>query len=137
MYELFEHTADLGLRVRAPDLDALFREAAEGFFAMLVEGDAPSAGEERTFRFELDAPRRDDLLFDWLNELLYTFDTTGCVLGGFEVRVQGPRLEATARGAPLEEGKRGLLREVKAITYHGLKVEPEGDGWLAEVIVDI
>jgi SHS2 domain-containing protein len=27
--------------------------------------------------------------------------------------------------------------EVKAITYHGLKVEPEGDGWLAEVIVDL
>jgi len=137
MYELFEHTADLGLRVRAPDLDALFREAAEGFFAMLFEGDAPSAGAERTFRFGLDAPRRDDLLFDWLNELLYTFDTTGCVLGGFEVRVRGARLEATARGAPLEQGERGLLREIKAITYHGLKVEPEGDGWLAEVIVDI
>jgi SHS2 domain-containing protein len=137
MYELFEHTADLGLRVRAPDLDSLFREAAEGFFAILAEGAAPSVAEERSFRFELDAARHDDLLFDWLHELLYTFDTTGCVLRGFEVRVQGARLEATARGAPLEQEKRGLLREIKAITYHGLKVEPEGGGWLAEVIVDI
>jgi len=136
MYELFEHTADLGLRVRAPDLDTLFREAAEGFFSLLVEGGPPS-GADREFRFAMEAARHDDLLFDWLNELLYTFDTTGCVLGGFEVHVRGWRLEGAARGAPLGEGERRLLREVKAITYHGLKVEPSDGGWLAEVIVDI
>ncbi len=136
MYELFEHTADLGLRVRARDLDTLFREAAEGFFSLLVEGGPPSSGA-REFRFELEAARHDDLLFDWLNELLYTFDTTGCLLGAFEVRVRERRLEATARGAPLEPARHGLLREVKAITYHGLKVEPSDGGWLAEVIVDI
>ena len=37
MYELFGHTADLGLRVRAPDLDTLFAEAGRGLFAMVVE----------------------------------------------------------------------------------------------------
>ena len=37
MYELFEHTADLGLRVEAQDLDALFRDAAEGLFSIIVE----------------------------------------------------------------------------------------------------
>lgn len=136
MYELFEHTADLGLRVRAPDLDTLFREAAEGFFSMLVEGGPPSGGD-RAFRFEMEAERHDDLLFDWLNQLLYTFDTTGCVLGGFEVRVRGRHLEGTARGAPLAAGEQGLLREIKAITYHGLKVERHDECWLAEVIVDI
>ena len=136
MYELFEHTADLGLRVRAPDLDTLFREAAEAFFSVLVEGGPPSGGS-REFRFELEAERRDDLLFDWLNELLYTFDTTGCLLGAFEVSVREGGLEATARGGPPEPSERGGWREIKAITYHGLKVEPSDGGWLAEVIVDI
>ena len=37
MYEHFEHTADLGLRVRAPDLNALFADAAEGLTAAIVE----------------------------------------------------------------------------------------------------
>jgi SHS2 domain-containing protein len=136
MYELFEHTADLGLRVRAPDLDGLFREAAEGFFAVLMEGGPRSSGS-REFHFELRGERHDDLLRDWLTELLYTFETTGCLLGAFEVRVGAGRLEATARGAPPEPEVRERLREVKAITYHGLKVEPEDGGWLAEVIVDI
>jgi SHS2 domain-containing protein len=136
MHELFEHTADLGLRVRAPDLETLFREAAEGFFSLLLDGGSPPGGA-REFRFELKAGRHDDLLFDWLNELLYTFDTSGCLLGAFDVHVREGRLEATARGGPVEPGLRERLREVKAITYHGLKVELGDDGWLAEVIVDI
>lgn len=136
MYELFEHTADLGLRVRAPDLPSLFREAGEGLFAMIAEG-RPTGGPVRDFRFELHAGRWDDLLFDWLNELLYTFDTTGCVLGEFELTVKEMGLQARAAGATLDPSERERVREVKAITYHGLKVEPTATGWLAELIVDI
>src|SRR5206468_7449998 len=45
MYEHFEHTADLGLRVRAADMDTLFAEAAEALFAAVVED--PTAVESR------------------------------------------------------------------------------------------
>lgn len=136
MYELFEHTADLGLRVRAADLETLFREAAEAFFGLIVE-ELPSVESGREFRFRLDAERHDDLFFDWLNELLYTFDATRCLLGRFEVTIDGWRLEASARGVPLDLSVHRVQREVKAITYHGLRVERAGEGWLAEVIVDI
>ena len=61
MFELFEHTADLGLRVRAPDLESLFREAGEGFFSMIVESWS-AAQATREFGFELEARRLDDLL---------------------------------------------------------------------------
>ena len=136
MFELFEHTADLGLRVRAPDLDTLFREAAEGLFSMIVEHWEPD-DTAREYRFALRAGRRDDLFFDWLNELLYTFDTTHCLLGRFELNVAGTKLVARAWGTPLDLSVHRLLHEVKAITYHGLLVEPTDAGWLAEVIVDI
>ena len=58
MFEVFEHTADLGLRVRAADLDTLFREAAEGFFSLVVERWTPQ-GAVREFRFEIEAERHD------------------------------------------------------------------------------
>jgi SHS2 domain-containing protein len=136
MYELFEHTSDLGLRVRAPDLDTLFREAAEGLFSMIAEEwstkEAPSRHE-----FNLTADSRETLLFDWLNELLYTFHTERVFLSRFEVGIDGLTLEARAAGTRIEHSAHRLLHEVKAITYHGLKVEREGEGWLAEVIVDI
>ena len=37
MYEVFEHTADVGLRARAGDLNGLFAEAGRGLFSLLVE----------------------------------------------------------------------------------------------------
>ena len=58
-------------------------------------------------------------------------------LDGFDVRVQGTSLTATALARPLDEQHGRLLREVKAITYHGLRVEKTDHGWLAEVILDI
>ena len=55
----------------------------------------------------------------------------------FDVRVEPGGLAATARGEPIDPQRHHLDVEVKAITYHGLKVQQEGDGWLAEVIVDV
>lgn len=136
MYEHFEHTADLGLRVRAGDLDELFRDAAEGLFAMIVEGlDPDDAGSE--LKFSIDGGRTDFLLFDWLNELLFVFETRELLLDRFDVKVGESGLQATAQARPLDVTRHRTLHEVKAITYHGLRVEEIGDGWLAEVIVDI
>lgn len=136
MYELFEHTADLGLRVRAGSLDELFRDAAKGLFAIIVE-ELPEGGTARPFRFRVEGRRYDHLMFDWLNELLYTFDTERVLLDRFDVRVDDSGLSATARGRAVEETQAFLQREVKAITYHQLRVEHRDDGWFAEVIVDI
>ncbi len=136
MYEFFEHTADLGLRVNSADLDTLFREAAEGLFAMIAEGVDPGPAT-RELEYRIDGTRHDYLLFDWLNELLYTFESEKLLLGRFEVRVEGNGLRATAFGQPLDPARHRLLHEVKAITYHQLKVERAGAGWRAEVIVDI
>ena len=136
MYEFFEHTADLGLRIRAADLNTLFGEAAEALFAAIVED--PSA--VRTLQKEevrLPGDAREYLLFDWLRELLYLFDGRRLVFGRFEVKLSEAGLEGAAWGEPLDPARHGLGHEVKAITYHGLKVEPADGGWLAEVIVDI
>jgi SHS2 domain-containing protein len=136
MYEFFEHTADLGLRVRAPTLDALFAEAAEALFAAIVE-DLGSVQPLQQVPLRLTGDDREFLLFDWLKELLYRWDAEHLLFSKFEVRLDGAELNATAWGEPLDPDRHLLSHEVKAITYHGLRVEPTADGWLAEVIVDI
>ena len=136
MYETFEHTADLGLRVRAPDLDTLFAEAAACLFSAVVE-DPASVRPLQRIDLRIDGADRDYLLFDWLRELLYRFDSHHLLLSRFEARVHDAGLEGSAWGEPLDPARHALAHEVKAITYHGLKVERTADGWLAEVIVDI
>lgn len=136
MYEFFEHTADLGLRVRAPTLDELFVEAARALFAAILD-DPSQAAPREAISVRLEETDRELLLFDWLNMLLFRFETEHRVFGRFEAHVADGRLEATAWGEMLDPARHALNHEVKAITYHGLRVEPDADGWLAEFIVDI
>lgn len=136
MYEIFEHTADLGLRVRAGDLATVLADAARGLFAMVVD-DPESVQPRETRTFQIAGTDRTYLLFDWLNELLFVCDTEHMAFSQFDVTLTGEGLSAVARGEPLDAERHHLTHEIKAITYHGLKVEQTADGWLAEVIVDI
>jgi SHS2 domain-containing protein len=136
MYETFDHTADLGLRVRAADLDTLFAEAAEALFSVIVE-DLATVEPREQVEVRLEDTDREYLLFDWLKELLYHFDTEHLLFRRFTVLVSADGLTGTAWGEPLDRGRHVLDHEVKAITYHGLTVAPAEDGWRAEVIVDI
>src|SRR5262245_50318199 len=101
MYEFFEHTADLGLRMAAPDLDTLFGDAAHALFAAIVE-DLTTIEPREQVELELEGDEYEYLLFDWLRELLYRFDTDHLLFGRFEVHVGSNRLKATARGEPLD-----------------------------------
>lgn len=135
-FETFDHTADLGLRVRAADLNALFADAARGLFSIIAAGLDPARATEAV-HFEIVGRAIDLLLFDWLNELLYAYESRRLLFSRFDVHVADNRLSAVAYGEPIDADRHSLEHEVKAITYHGLKVERAGDGWLAEVIVDI
>lgn len=138
MYEFFDHTADVGVRCRAANLDELFAEAGRGLFSVIVANlEAVRPVEPTRVELAASSGRLDDLMFDWLAELLYRFDTRRHLFSRFEVRVEQTGLKATAWGEPMDRARHEMHREVKAITYHGLKVERRPEGWLAEVIVDI
>ncbi len=136
MHELFEHTADLGLRVRAADLDTLFVETAQCLFSAVVE-DLATVRPTQKIDVQLPGDAIDYLLFDFLRALLYHLDAEHLLFGKFEVRVSDAGLTASAWGEPLDRSRHNLEHEVKAITYHGLRVEKVGTEWEAEVIIDI
>ena len=136
MYELFEHTADLGLRVRAKDLNTLFAEAAECLFSAVLE-DIATVRPVASITIDLVGTDREFLLFDWLRELLMRCDADRLAFGKFEVQVRDDGLSGTAWGEPFDPNRHSFAHEVKAITYHELLVEKTAEGWLAEVIVDI
>ncbi len=137
MFETFDHTADLGLRIRAGDLNTLFAEAGLALGSILVE-DPASVQPARRVAIDLPADEVEYLLFDWLRAILYHFEVDHLLVARCEVRV-GPSagLQAVLEGETFDPLRHELSHEVKAITYHDLRVEETEDGWLAEVIVDI
>ena len=136
MYETFDHTADVGLRIRTGDLNTLFAEAARAMFSVMA-GDLEAVRPTEEVRIELAADDLEALLRNWLGELLYTFHVRKLVFSDFTVSVSEGGLQGTARGEPMDAVRHELDVEIKAVTWHGLKVERTADGWLAEVIVDI
>ncbi|MGD0383321.1 MAG: archease [Thermoguttaceae bacterium] len=136
MYETFEHTADLGLRIRADDLNSLFAEAGRALFSVIVE----KPEDIRTIEeipFTINVNDVEELLHDWLTELLFTFHVRRLLLVKFDVNIQASGLTAIAQGEKIDLKRHEINLEIKAITWHGLKVVQSPTGWLAEVIVDI
>ena len=136
MHELFDHTADLGLRIRAGNLDTLFAEAGACLLACMVD-DQTTVRPAESQSLSIEGSDREYLLFDWLRELLHRSDEARMLWCRFEVAVTATGLTATISGEPFDPARHLLSREVKAITYHGLKLEESDGGFLAEVIVDI
>jgi SHS2 domain-containing protein len=140
MFELFEHTADLGLRVSADTLEELLAEAAQGLLAMLV-ANPEAVRPVHSKQIDVEAAEPAYLLFDWLSELLFAFETEKVLLSAFDIRLESGtdsyKLTAGCRGEPMDVVRHQMDHEVKAITYHGLEVNQTPTGWLAQVIVDI
>jgi SHS2 domain-containing protein len=136
MYEIFPHTADVGIRVRSPDLNSLFAESAKGFFSLIVSNLDDVVPRTRV-DFHIEGHDLAYLLTDWLSELLFTFESRRLLLSQFDVTVGPEGLDATAQGETADEARHTLDHEIKAVTYHGLRVEHVNGDWFAEVIVDI
>jgi SHS2 domain-containing protein len=136
MHELFEHTADLGLRVEAASLAALLAEAATGLFE-IIAGDLSQIRPRITRSFSIPGDDPAYLLLDWLGELHAAFEIEHLLFGEFDVAVHERGLTATARGEPYDPARHTLAHEIKAITQHELDVRRSPSGWIATLIVDI
>ena len=136
MFTILPHTADAGLRVEAADLETLFAEAGRGLFSLIVS-DLDDVEPRTTREFAIDGDDVEYLLFDWLSELLFIFESERLLLSVFNVSVGPHALEASAAGERVDRVRHQMEHEIKAITYHGFVVERTTHGWAAEVIVDI
>ena len=136
MHEVFEHTADLGLRVEAASLSALLAEAAEGFFE-IIAGDLAQIRPQVSRSFAIAGVDPTYLLLDWLGELHAAFEIERLLFREFDVAVHDRGLTATARGERYDPAVHTLAHEIKAITQHELDVREVAGGWQATLIVDI
>ena len=136
--ETFDHTADVGLRIRGDDLDDLFRTAAEGVIDYIVVNRDAVRVETRE-SLSLHAESTLDLLVAWLNELIFRTETQLRLYSHFDVHIDadGLGLHAEIGGESIDADRHILDHEVKAVTHHGMSLTPEGRGWLAELILDI
>jgi SHS2 domain-containing protein len=136
-FSLLDHTGDTGLLLRAPSLLELFRQAARGFYAVLLENPAAVA---LTVDCEISLEENDVelLLVSWLTELNYHFNVLGKLYREFDIQVTERQLLVKLHGAEFDPKQHQILREIKAITFHQLEVRQIADqSWTARIVFDI
>ena len=136
-YELISHTADIGIRLKAGTLKGLFLKAARAAFDVMAEAKKPlGALSAREFSIALKAPNIQELFVRWLSELVSLSDAKDVHFTRFDIKdFSETTLTAAAFGLPREHFQGKI--EIKAVTYHALKVEKKGNGFEAEVIFDV
>ncbi len=142
-FEFFDHTADVGVRITAPTPGKLISEALRAFYAILLEEECRSrihAREERAV--DLRAPDGETAVVDLLNELIYRFDAETLLLPVIELddvileSAEG-RIRGRLSGERFDPARHSLSTEIKAATYHGLRLEKSDRELVLEVIFDL
>ncbi len=135
-YELIEHTADVGIKVKGNDLKDLFKNAASAMFDIIAEKKEPKAAKQAKIKIEQKAENLEELFVNWLNELLSLSATKELIFSDFQInKLDENTLQAVVIGDDFKNYK--VNTEVKAATYHQLKIEEAKTGWQAEVIFDV
>lgn len=135
-YEFINHTADLGIRVWGESIEELFENAAYSMFDIIA--DLNRVELKKTMKVEIEKEELDELLADWLRNLLYKFNGDRYLLKEFKVEtIDTQGLKAKVKGEKLDLSRHHLKTEIKAVTYHGLEVKEVDRGWEAQIIFDV
>jgi SHS2 domain-containing protein len=133
-YEFVEHTADLTFKAYGRDLDQLFENAAEALESTLIMLEAVALSSTTTI--EMTSDSCDDLLYDWLAELLVMFEVNRFAVKKCIVNITGLSLRAECWGERIDPNKHTLNTEVKAVTYHNLQIK-KNKVYHTEITLDV
>ncbi len=138
-YEYLPHPADVRFNAYGSTLEEVFEQAAYAMFHVII--DTGALNPERSVDIKLESVGLENLLYDYLSELLYLFEVEEIVFGQFRVnsieKTDGSYiLNGKASGEKIDLGRHCFETEVKAVTYHQLKVTKEKGVYNAHVIID-
>lgn len=135
-FEVLEHTADMGFRVRAESFEQLLEAAGEGLASIVM--DCSSVRPLETVDIAAQGEDRESLLVNFLSEVLFVLDCRRMAVSKVVVTAAGPHgASAALLGERFDAARHQLRHGVKAVTYHQLLVRQAAGGWIAEVYLDI
>ena len=130
--------ADAAFRVKADTWSQLFTGASEALTSVMV--DLADLEQKRRIPIDLTATTVDELLYDWLSELVYLKDAEAFLLRSANIDVLSGaiwQVRGELVGDTIEPKRQKLGQDVKAVTYHLFDVLQKGPDYIAQVVLDI
>lgn len=135
-YEILDTSGDVAVRATGRSMEEAMAQTALGMYSLITE---PAGVVERmTLSTGASGADASEMLVNWLNDLIFRFDAHGFVGRRVSsITIKGETLNAALGGERFDPDRHGQGLLIKAATYHGLRLERTGGGWLVEVLFDI
>ena len=139
-----DHIADIRFIAYGKTIETLFENAAKAMLTVIA--DIEAIQPENKFDVELETDSLENLMVDFLSELLFLFDSEETVIGNVDVKKIEQKnkggnekysIVAAVSGEPINSNKQNFKTEVKAVTYNGIRVEKTTEGYETEVVLDL
>ena len=138
-YAFIDHTADVAADLTGRSAEELFSSAAQALTDTIT--DLSTVAPVVTQSVTLESSSLEDLLVDWLNELLYRFEVQNLLVSDATVTLRETagrwNLEGRVAGETFDPAKHPSRVLVKGATYHGLHITREQATWKTRIVFDI
>ncbi len=142
-FKIIDHTADVGIVVWGKSCEDVLEKAALGMVSIIYDIHTVRCRDKRIIR--IGAEQVEELLLNWLRELLYLMEQEGMVFSGFQIKRDDFAYKrdhkygffCSLTGEKINLKRHNICREIKAVTRHGFYVKKETDFWETRIYFDI
>ncbi len=135
-YRLNRHQSEIAVRVIGNSQADLFVNSAFALFDVMADIQAIESKER--LPLEVEGTDRDDLMVNWVRELLYLYQSSGYLLREFQVHeVKDTIVRAEVCGEKIDPDRHEIKQEIASIAFHKSRMEKTGNQWTAHLIFEI
>ncbi|HEY7713150.1 MAG TPA: archease [Candidatus Binatia bacterium] len=136
-YRLTKHQSELAVRVTGDSQADLFANSALALFDVMV-ADVDKVETRERLALEVEGADRDDLMVNWMRELLYLFQGSGYLLREFLIReVKDTMVKAEVAGEKIDPDRHEIQQEIATVAFHKSRMEKTGNQWTAHLIFEV
>ena len=136
-YRITKHQSELAVRVAGNSQADLFANSALTLFDVMVT-DVGKIECTESIPLEVEGTDRDDLMVNWVRELLYLYQGSGYLLKEFLIReVKDTLVKADVRGEKIDPDRHEIQQEIAAVASHKSRMQKTGNQWTAHLIFEI
>jgi SHS2 domain-containing protein len=135
-YRIFSRSSELAVKVFGQSQGDLFANSAFALFDLMVDLEKIEARDH--LPMEVEGIDRDDLMVNWMRELLYLYQGSGYLLKEFRVEeVKDNYLRGRVSGEKFDPDRHEIQREIRAVVPHQSRMEKTGDQWTAQFVFEV
>ena len=135
-YRVTTRQSEFAVKVTGGSQADLFANSAFALFDVM--SDVAKIEIKERLPLEVEGTDRDDLLVNWMRELLYLYQGSGYLLKEFVIgEVKDTSLKAEVCGEKIDPDRHEIKQEIAAVAYHQSRMTKTGNQWTAQLIFEV